>query len=903
MSSTTSFARRRSSSGGVRFSLDFDLPVVTSRPAASTAASLLHPTGSAAASGSVSKVSAATPRSPRRNHDQRSLPRDTKHSLSPLTIPTPKSSTLISFAAAKESAPDAGAALSPLPTAPLSPLASASQPFRGHSSPYDHHRCDHTQACSSHMTDSYSYPTPRISPPPVPVFWGETHTVGSTASALSASVLPPITEEPCASTAGGHMATGSCCRPRRTSIAALIPPPPAERGKGVPLRVRVHDVSSELLAVRWRIGSHGPSSPWSSATMATSGGSTGSASGGEGSCGGGAVLSQMTAAGRGSDSYARCPPTPTTPTCLLDIAQRDNAKTVAITPSVSATARKGSLPTRSLRRRHHSVDNLAAAAAGRRHSIAAFPRSAHQYNQCANSSVQSGNTSSVTAQPALNASAPDFTSRNNPIGTVLEAARSVEPPSQEKVTPFLAAEPAASNEVRRSSPAPTKPTAATTPSRSSVMAISSIVSSPTKRMTVNSGGLIPASFVASPESLVETQRNLLAAKSGKISKKSSTSSSFKRVRSITAPAAVPEPMAVDTDCAETDDDCGRPSQAQPAAFIHTHYAPLSTFVPLTDYQAPCAAPESPNMPLAPLLAAAALLSPVSNPTPSVCPTASVASRSRTSSASSAAGVSSAGVSSASNCTPRAAKPLTHIQPAGSGPGVCHFCQARKTGQWRRGPAGQRTLCNACGINWTKKIRAEARRGGCSLGEAEKRVAEGFGRVLKVLGIKAVVKAGSGDKEKDSANGGGGGGGDDAPGGVVLEGNRAVLEGVPLIPGIACWNTLMRIAADVDPNAVAGVVGGPGAAVGKKKEAASGPAGGKKKPAGEAKSGKRKKAEGDDQTEARGRVLSGTSSLHEDLFTDASLSSVSSLSDEEDDGQMVTGETDGVGNAVATDIAC
>ncbi|KAJ3415185.1 blue light receptor [Chytridiales sp. JEL 0842] len=56
-------------------------------------------------------------------------------------------------------------------------------------------------------------------------------------------------------------------------------------------------------------------------------------------------------------------------------------------------------------------------------------------------------------------------------------------------------------------------------------------------------------------------------------------------------------------------------------------------------------------------------------------------------------------------------------------GACHFCGIKKTGQWRRGPAGQRTLCNACGINWTKKVRAESVRSGVTIAEAEKIVGD------------------------------------------------------------------------------------------------------------------------------------------------------------------------------------
>ena len=31
------------------------------------------------------------------------------------------------------------------------------------------------------------------------------------------------------------------------------------------------------------------------------------------------------------------------------------------------------------------------------------------------------------------------------------------------------------------------------------------------------------------------------------------------------------------------------------------------------------------------------------------------------------------------------------------PGRCHNCQAENTPEWRRGPDGARTLCNACGL--------------------------------------------------------------------------------------------------------------------------------------------------------------------------------------------------------------
>eukprot|EP01088_Endostelium_zonatum_P004959 TRINITY_DN16353_c0_g1_i1.p1 TRINITY_DN16353_c0_g1~~TRINITY_DN16353_c0_g1_i1.p1 ORF type:complete len:226 (-),score=46.42 TRINITY_DN16353_c0_g1_i1:10-687(-) len=41
--------------------------------------------------------------------------------------------------------------------------------------------------------------------------------------------------------------------------------------------------------------------------------------------------------------------------------------------------------------------------------------------------------------------------------------------------------------------------------------------------------------------------------------------------------------------------------------------------------------------------------------------------------------------------------------------VCYHCETTDTPTWRRGPAGPKTLCNACGIRWAKiQKEAEAR---------------------------------------------------------------------------------------------------------------------------------------------------------------------------------------------------
>ncbi|CAE6469751.1 unnamed protein product [Rhizoctonia solani] len=42
------------------------------------------------------------------------------------------------------------------------------------------------------------------------------------------------------------------------------------------------------------------------------------------------------------------------------------------------------------------------------------------------------------------------------------------------------------------------------------------------------------------------------------------------------------------------------------------------------------------------------------------------------------------------------------------PGQCHSCEISETPEWRRGPDGQRTLCNACGLHYAKLVRKRDR---------------------------------------------------------------------------------------------------------------------------------------------------------------------------------------------------
>ncbi|RUS26171.1 hypothetical protein BC938DRAFT_471141 [Jimgerdemannia flammicorona] len=39
----------------------------------------------------------------------------------------------------------------------------------------------------------------------------------------------------------------------------------------------------------------------------------------------------------------------------------------------------------------------------------------------------------------------------------------------------------------------------------------------------------------------------------------------------------------------------------------------------------------------------------------------------------------------------------NIQKRAAPPGRCHSCNISETPEWRRGPDGARTLCNACGL--------------------------------------------------------------------------------------------------------------------------------------------------------------------------------------------------------------
>ncbi|KAI0319535.1 GATA zinc finger-domain-containing protein, partial [Amylostereum chailletii] len=67
------------------------------------------------------------------------------------------------------------------------------------------------------------------------------------------------------------------------------------------------------------------------------------------------------------------------------------------------------------------------------------------------------------------------------------------------------------------------------------------------------------------------------------------------------------------------------------------------------------------------------------------------------------------------------------------PGKCHSCNIRETPEWRRGPDGARTLCNACGLHYAKLMRKKDKNSGPP-GSA--------GEVVDMESVRASVKAGS-----------------------------------------------------------------------------------------------------------------------------------------------------------------
>ncbi|KAI8915621.1 hypothetical protein EDD86DRAFT_243622 [Gorgonomyces haynaldii] len=77
--------------------------------------------------------------------------------------------------------------------------------------------------------------------------------------------------------------------------------------------------------------------------------------------------------------------------------------------------------------------------------------------------------------------------------------------------------------------------------------------------------------------------------------------------------------------------------------------------------------------------------------------------------------SSSHTSNRSTASPTKKRKITHTA---STAGECQWCHTKKTAQWRKGPTGARGLCNACGLEWAKQIKIEAKRLNISNAEAE-----------------------------------------------------------------------------------------------------------------------------------------------------------------------------------------
>ncbi|ELR12156.1 GATA zinc finger domain containing protein [Acanthamoeba castellanii str. Neff] len=55
--------------------------------------------------------------------------------------------------------------------------------------------------------------------------------------------------------------------------------------------------------------------------------------------------------------------------------------------------------------------------------------------------------------------------------------------------------------------------------------------------------------------------------------------------------------------------------------------------------------------------------------------------------------------------------------------ACHHCETRFTSQWRTGPSGPSTLCNACGIRYARQVKLDRARRSSSPAAASSPIAE------------------------------------------------------------------------------------------------------------------------------------------------------------------------------------
>lgn len=49
--------------------------------------------------------------------------------------------------------------------------------------------------------------------------------------------------------------------------------------------------------------------------------------------------------------------------------------------------------------------------------------------------------------------------------------------------------------------------------------------------------------------------------------------------------------------------------------------------------------------------------------------------------------------------------------------ACAMCNTKNTPEWRRGPSGNRDLCNSCGLRWAKQVRSQAKAAATAAGSS------------------------------------------------------------------------------------------------------------------------------------------------------------------------------------------
>ncbi|KAI6025626.1 hypothetical protein F5J12DRAFT_442276 [Pisolithus orientalis] len=120
------------------------------------------------------------------------------------------------------------------------------------------------------------------------------------------------------------------------------------------------------------------------------------------------------------------------------------------------------------------------------------------------------------------------------------------------------------------------------------------------------------------------------------------------------------------------------------------------------------------------------------------------------------------------------------------PGKCHSCNIRETPEWRRGPDGARTLCNACGLHYAKLVR-----------KREKAAAEGgggSGMQIDIDMLRASARAVENDKSRPSGSSSTSGGGNGGASGSDTTGMTAVHTG-----SFQIMNVTMTSTSDNNPS--------------------------------------------------------------------------------------------------------